>query len=76
MHMDVLRKLAARIGWDRELQRITSRDIEAFRASRLEGGLAGASANKELRQLRRMFNLAIQRGYLPRDGNQPRGSRC
>jgi len=53
------------------LQRITSRDAEAFIASRIESGLTTGTVNKDIRTLKRVFNLAIEpRGYL-RDGQNP-----
>ncbi|MDI6448479.1 tyrosine-type recombinase/integrase [Anaerobaca lacustris] len=59
------------VGKDMLLQRITSRDAEAFIASRIEAGLKTGSVNKDIRTLKRVFNLAIEpRGYL-RDGQNP-----
>ena len=56
--------LANQIGWDRDLRRITSKDIEAYRSKRLEDGIGTATANKEVKLLRRLFQLAIIRRYL------------
>ncbi len=65
LHAVTMRLLAESVGSNRMLHKITSRDIERFRAGRLGTGLAASSANKEVRALRRVFNLAILRGYLP-----------
>jgi len=62
--------LADRVGGERPLQRISTRDIERFRAKRLEKGLSAASANREIQSLKRVFNLAALRGYL-RAGENP-----
>jgi integrase len=70
LHLAALDRLAEQLGGDRPLHRIASRDIERFRAKRLEAGLSPASANRELRTLKRVFNLAILRGYLA-DGANP-----
>jgi integrase len=62
--------LAERLGWDRDLRKYATRDIEDYRAWRMETGQIGKiTANKEVRCLKRLFNLAISRGYLPEDGN-------
>jgi len=51
------------------LHTIGVRDIERFRASRLATGIAAGTANKDLTVLKRLFNLAIIRGYLPKGCN-------
>jgi integrase len=50
-----------------------SRHAEAFIAGRLASGLAVGTVNKDIRTLRRIFNLAIDpRGYL-RENQNPFG---
>lgn len=72
--MDQLRALemlATFVGEDVLLQRINARNAEAFIASRIESGLTTGTVNKDIRTLKRVFNLAIEpRGYL-RDGQNP-----
>ena len=66
-----LRMLQRFIGKEVLLQRITSRDAKAFVASRIAAGLKTGTVNKDIRTLKRVFNLAIDpRGYL-RDGQNP-----
>ena len=61
------------VGSNKLLAKITPRDAEAFIADRLAGELSIASANKDIRTLKRIFNLAIEpRGYL-REGQNPFG---
>jgi integrase len=69
LHLVTLAKLGQSLGWDRHIGRITSRDIELFRAQRLQAGLSAASANKEVKTLRRIMNLAATRGYLKQSDN-------
>ena len=69
MQLATLKLLAGSVGWERPVHRIAAKDIERFRSERLTAGLAPASANKEVKTLRRLFNLAILRGYLPQTGN-------
>lgn len=69
MQIAVLKQLAKRVGWDRNIQQITSRDIELFRADRSKDALSIATVNKEVKSLKRLFNLAIKRGYLRPDAN-------
>ena len=64
MQLSTIRLLATRTGWERDLRKIASRDIEAFRAWRSEDGWAPATVNKDVKQLKRLFNLAISRGYV------------
>ena len=53
------------------LANIKPRDAEAFIAHRLKSGSAIETANKDIRTLRRIFNLAIDpRGYL-QEGQNP-----
>jgi len=61
------------VGWGRALDKITVRDVERFRARRLGTGISASSANKEIKVLRRFFNLAITRGYLRKDSNPCQG---
>ncbi|MFC1604624.1 tyrosine-type recombinase/integrase [Planctomycetota bacterium] len=52
------------------LKEIQPRHAEAFIAERLASGLAVGTANKDIRTLRRIFNLAIDpRGYLGENQN-------
>jgi len=69
LHLATLESLASFLGWDRHLPTIGPRDIERFRAGRLSTGIAAGTANKDLTVLKRLFNLAILRGYLPKGGN-------
>ena len=69
MHWAAIDLLAGHVGWDRRLEKISIRDIEKFRAKRLRTGISPSSANREVKTLRRIFNLAILRKYLPEDGN-------
>jgi len=73
MHLGTIAQLAKAMGWDRTLDRITVRDIEGFRAARLKEGITPSSANKDVMVLRRIFNLAILRGYLPGNHNPCKG---
>jgi integrase len=59
------------IGGSTLLANIKSRDAEAFIAYRLKSGSAVETANKDIRTLRRIFNLAVDpRGYL-HEGQNP-----
>ncbi len=59
------------IGGSVRLHEIQPRHSEAFIAERLASGLAIGTVNKDIRTLRRIFNLAIDpRGYLE-DGQNP-----
>jgi integrase len=63
--MRALKVFAGHVGDSRLLDRITPRDAEAFVAVRLQSGVSVATVNKDIRTLRRIFNLAIEpRGYL------------
>jgi integrase len=67
----VLKQLEHFAGSNQLLTRITPRDAEAFIASRIDDGLKTATVNKDIRTLKRIFNLAIEpRGYL-REGQNP-----
>jgi integrase len=69
MQLATLGLLGESLGWNCPLHRIAMRDIERFRAERSATGIAPASANRELKVLKRLFNLAIVRGYLPQGQN-------
>jgi len=69
LHLATLESLAGFLGWDQTLPTIGPRDIERFRASRLSTGISAGTANKDLTVLKRLFNLAILRGYLPKGSN-------
>ena len=59
------------IGGSTLLTNVKPRNAEAFVAHRLASGLAVASVNKDIRTLKRIFNLAIEpRGYLA-EGQNP-----
>ena len=73
MHLTSLKLLAKSVGWERQLNKITIKDIERFRASRLKTAIVAATANREIKTLRRIFNLAIIRAYLPKDANPCKG---
>jgi integrase len=59
------------LGSDRLISKITPRDAEAFISHRLQQNLSLATVNKDIRTLKRIFNLAIEpRGYI-REGCNP-----
>ncbi|MCX5648354.1 MAG: site-specific integrase [Planctomycetota bacterium] len=64
LHLKAIDLLAEHVGWERPLHRISTREVEQFRAARLATGHSPSSANREVRTLKRLFNLAIVRGYL------------
>jgi integrase len=68
-HLASIDLLVDLVGDKKLLDKITVRDIERLRANRLKNGASPATANKDMKALRRVFNLAILRGYLPRDSN-------
>jgi integrase len=70
LHLATLGSLAGFLGWERPLPNICPRDIERFRAGRLSIGISAGTANKDITVLKRLFNLAILRGYL-RKGSNP-----
>lgn len=69
VHRSALEELAEAVGPHLLLRRIAVRDIERFKSRRLATGVSPATANKEICTLKRVFNLAIIRGYLHADGN-------
>ncbi len=69
LHLRVIELFAKQVGWDRQLKKIKPRDVEKFRAARLKTGLSPATSNKELKVLKRVFNLSILRGYTAQDSN-------
>jgi integrase len=71
LHLKALDLLAEQVGWERPLHKVSVRDVERFRAARLAKGLAASSVNREIQTLKRLFNLAIVRGYL-----EPRQNPC
>lgn len=64
MQLDALTMLAEVVGWGRRLQTIAARDIEAFRAKRVNAGVKPATANKNVMSLKSIFNSAIRRRYI------------
>jgi integrase len=53
-----------------KLQNVSPRHAESFIAARLACDIEPATVNKDIRTLKRLFNLAIEpRGYLPEGGN-------
>jgi integrase len=69
----ILTLLKMYLGSERLLIKISSRDAEAFISHRLQQKLSIATVNKDIRTLKRIFNLAIEpRGYL-REGCNPFG---
>jgi integrase len=64
MQLATLALLAESVGWNRDLKRLNTRDIEQFSATRMLTGNEPITVNKEVKTLRRLFNLAISRGYL------------
>lgn len=68
--MRALRMFMGHVGKNIPLKSITPRHAESFIAARLKSGLKVATANKDIRTLKGIFNLAIElRGYLLADGN-------
>jgi integrase len=66
-----LRMFMEHVGGTRSLSKIAPRDAEAFVAGRLRSGTSVATVNKDIRTLKRIFNLAIEpRGYLM-EGRNP-----
>lgn len=65
-----LRMLMAHVGNNIRLQNISPRHAESFIAARLASGVKVGTVNKDIRTLKRIFNLAIEpRGYLPTANN-------
>lgn len=48
LQLTAIKLLADHVGWSCHMRRITSRDIERFRAARLRTGISPSSANREL----------------------------
>lgn len=69
LHLATLASLAKLLGWDRSIHKISPREIEKFRATRLSKGIAPSTANIDIKILKRLFNLAILRGYIPKTAN-------
>jgi integrase len=69
MQLATLRLFAKHIGWNRHIGKIRSKEIEAFRAWRSPQVGSGWTLRKEIKQLKRLFNLAIERGYVPKGMN-------
>ena len=68
-----LRLFEKHIGTSIRLQEIRPMHAESFVAGRLASGLAVGTVNKDIRTLKRIFNLAIEpRGYLA-EGQNPFG---
>jgi integrase len=66
-----MRTLEGFLGSGILLPQITPREAEAFVASWIDAGLRTGTVNKDIRTLKRIFNLAIEpRGYL-REGQNP-----
>jgi integrase len=65
IHLATLKLLAAYLGPEQPIVDIAPRDIEKFRAERLRTGIAAGTANRDIKTLKRLFNLAILRRYLP-----------
>ena len=60
-----LRMFMEHVGKKIGLQNISPRHAESFIAARLASGVEASTANKDIRTLKRIFNLAIEpRGYL------------
>ena len=63
--MRALRMFMQHIGNDIYVQNVKPKDAESFVAARLDSGAKVATVNKDIRTLKRVFNLAIDpRGYL------------
>jgi len=69
--MRALKLFEKLIGGSKVLYKIRPRDAEAFIAYRLHSGLSPSTVNKDIRTLRRIFNLSIEpRGYVA-EGQNP-----
>ncbi len=69
--MRALRFFENFIGGSKLLKNIQARDAEAFIAHRLASDIAVSTVNKDIRTLKRIFNLAIEpRGYI-QEGQNP-----
>ena len=72
---NALRHLAICVGWDRELGKITARRhrrISAYRSG-CKGIKSAATVNKDVKTLKRLFNLAILRDYVATGRNPCKG---
>ena len=69
IHLATLKLLAGYLGTEYLIADIAPRDIEKFRAERLRTGIAKGTANRDLKTLKRLFNLAILRRYLSKGSN-------
>jgi integrase len=69
IHLATLELLAGYLAQDQLIADIGPGQIEKFRAGRLRTGIAKGTANRDLKTLKRLFNLAILRGYLPKGCN-------
>jgi len=69
MQLTVMKSLAQITGWRMLMNKVNTRDVEAWRAQRRQQGIAAATANRELRTLKRVFNIAVDRGYLAEEEN-------
>ena len=66
----VLRYFEIYIGSSVLLSKINSRQAEAFISMRYSSGVSISTVNKDIRTLKRIFNLAIDpRGYIPENQN-------
>ena len=74
LHLASIKLLAETVSWNHQLNNVSVRDIERLRSSRFKAGIAPSTANKELKALRRVFNLAISRGYIQKSGNPCNGN--
>jgi integrase len=63
--------LAEQVGRRRDVRKVSSKDIETYRSLRAASKTVDSTAtlNKELKLLKRLFNLAIQRNYLAAGAN-------
>lgn len=69
IHLATLKLLAGCLGTEFHIADIGQRDIEKFCAIRLRTGIAKGTANRDLKTLKHLFNLAILRRYLPKGSN-------
>ena len=66
----VLNGLTAFFGGDTWLQNVTTRQVEAYKATRIKN-VKAASVNRELGVLKHMLNIAVEWGYLYENPAQP-----
>jgi integrase len=68
--MRALRMFMEHVGKNISLKSVSPKDAESFVAARLASGVKATTANKDIRTLKRIFNLAIEpRGYLSAECN-------